>query len=51
MKVCILVNGEKFQTPAVTLTLIGFIKEFSTAKIYSNFSILGHLFCLHTPQW
>ena len=46
LTVCIVVNGEKFQSHAVTLTLIGQCpmlnssELFSYATIYSNFKLL-----------
>ena len=46
LTVCIVVNGEKFQSHAVTLTLIGQCpmsnssELFSYATIYSNFKFL-----------
>ena len=60
MTVCNVVNGKKFQSHAVTLTLIrqcpmsNSSEDFSYPTIYSNFKILGHLFfelsCLHTDR-
>ena len=60
MTVCIAVNGKKFQSQTVTLTLIGQCpmsnssEDFSYCTVYSNFKILDHLFfelsCLHTDR-
>ena len=60
MTVCIVVNGKKFQSQTVTLTLIGqcpmsnLSEDFSYPTMYSNFKILDHLFfelpCLHTDR-
>ena len=60
MTVCIAVNGKKFQSQTVTLTLIGQCpmlnssEGFSYRTVYSNFKILDHLFfelsCLHTDR-
>ena len=55
-----MVNGKKFQSQTVTLSLIGQCpmsnssKDFSYPTIYSNFKILDHLFfelsCLETDR-